>query len=190
METSYRDLRLFLRYNGDERFCGADGSLSLWLVRLREKITSVDPAIKLYNKEAEMATATSNRDKQMDDSQTNFQTDLVSKCVVEVAKSPKIRELIQDLRQATSRDDLDSKGGENLYRYMLEAVLLVLGNGQRGDTIANMKIGELLDGKKKSGMKVVKVAHHKTKGTWGAANVSFALKGLWGATKKYVQLYR
>ena len=146
--------------------------------------------IKQLNKEAEQATAVSNRERSNNEAMPNFQPDLLSKCMQEVVRSPKIREMIARLKDATRVEDLEDVGGEVQLRYMLESTLLVVGNGQRGDTITSMTVGELKDGRKSNGVTVVKVAHHKTMRTYGSANVSFAMPGLWKATKKYIQLYR
>jgi len=176
------------RYNGDERF--TTDVVDLWMLRISQKASSILPHVKQFNKEAGTRTAARTRQKEMDDSQTNYNPGLLSKCMAEVAKSGLVKQLLVDLNEAESVDELEEKAGEVIYRSMLQSTLLVLANGQRGDTIASMTVGELRDAKTEEGIKVVKVAQHKTKGTYGSANLSFALPGLWKATRNYVELYR
>ena len=160
----------------------------LMILRVSEMKRSCDLDLKRLNREASRKTHETNSMKQTMQEETNWKPEKLWKCVEELISSDRVKEMIQKMKKAKSLDDLQDLGGEVACRNMIMSCLLLLGNGQRGGTVVNMKIEEFKSAVKKEGFRVVKVGNHKTSSYFSGACVSFALPGLYKATQNYIKL--
>ena len=157
-----------------------------YISAVKNKIEELNPILQSANKSSKLLTVKKVQEKQMDDTQVNFQPGKLGKLVVAIMDSSKVKKRMTRILKATRPDQLD----QDTTMKFLYSQILILGNGQRGHTISLMKIDELdhpLEAENE--FKVVHCAEHKTASSSRTAPICFP-PTIYKAIQVYINLFR
>ena len=147
----------------------------------------LDDALQRANRKSKEKTVRGVQEKQVDPNEIMFNTEKVGKLVAKIMDSRKVKKKLDKIINARRPTDLN----QDSTMKFLYTLNLVVGNGQRGNTISLMKIKEFDDAKNsKEAIKVIFCAEHKTTVSSRPAPVVFPFPDVFRAVDNYINLYR
>ena len=157
-----------------------------YITAVKNKIEELNPVLQSANKSSKLLTVKKVQEKQMDDTQVNFQPEKLGKLVVAIMDSSKMKKRMTRILKATRPDRLD----QDTTMKFLYSQILILGNGQRGHTISLMKIHEFDNpAQAENDFKVVYCAEHKTASFSRTAPI-VSPPDIYKVIKVYINLFR
>ena len=149
---------------------------------------STNEVLRGTNKLEKAKTKENAAAKMMDENEVNYNPQILLKVVQALLHSPFVKEKLKKIINAKKPSDLE--GQEIEFRNFLFGLASVFCGGQRVSVLMNMLWKEFKKMDVSHGCEVIKVAHHKTAPTLGAATLVFTFPKLYFGIHKFVQLFR
>ena len=152
---------------------------------MKKKIEELDVTLQRANKASKMSTVKQVQKKQVDKDQISFNPEKLGKLVVAILDCKQVDKRLKRILKATQPAHLN----QDTTMKFLYSLTMILGNGQRGNTVSLMKIQEFEDAAKDEDQ-VVFCAEHKTMTSSRTAPIVFPMPKIYRAIQKYIDLFR